>query len=89
MIMEALRLSLAIGSRMARLVSDRDLRYGAWSIPARTPVGMTTISMYMDERLYPEPYSFIPDWWIDVEDRKKFGKIYAYFSKRTRICLGM
>ncbi|EHL01924.1 putative Trichodiene oxygenase [Glarea lozoyensis 74030] len=83
-IMEALRMSPAIGSRMARIVSE-DLPYEGWSIPAATPVGMTTILMHFDEKLYPEPYSFIPDRWMDIEKRKKFSKIYAPFSRGSRI----
>ncbi|EPE28199.1 Cytochrome P450 [Glarea lozoyensis ATCC 20868] len=87
-IMEALRMSPAIGSRMARIVSE-DLPYEGWSIPAATPVGMTTILMHFDEKLYPEPYSFIPDRWMDIEKRKKFSKIYAPFSRGSRMCAGM
>lgn len=37
-LMEALRLSPAIGSRMAR-ISDKDIFYDEWRIPAGTPVG--------------------------------------------------
>ncbi|KUJ06910.1 cytochrome P450 [Mollisia scopiformis] len=88
-IMEALRMSPAIGSRMARVVPDEDLVYGDWNISAGTPVGMTTILMHFDETLYPDPYSFNPDRWMDVEKRKKFAKIYAPFSRGSRICASM
>ncbi|KAH7384635.1 trichodiene oxygenase [Pyrenochaeta sp. MPI-SDFR-AT-0127] len=88
-IMEALRLSPAIGSRMARTISDRDILYETWSIPAGTPVGMTTYLMHTDETLYPEPFRFNPDRWMDVEKRKKAGKTYAPFSRGTRMCAGM
>lgn len=88
-IMEGMRLSPAIGSRMARIAPDRDLSYGAWRIPAGTPVGMTTILMHTDEKLYPDPLKFNPDRWMDVETRKKLDRTYAPFSRGTRICLGM
>jgi cytochrome P450 len=88
-IMEGMRLSPAIGSRMARLTHDRDIHYGKWRIPASTPVGMTTILMHTDEELYPEPLSYIPDRWMDSEVRKKLEKTYAPFSRGTRSCLGM
>jgi cytochrome P450 len=88
-IMEALRMSPAIGSRMARIVPDKDTLYGDWIIPAGTPVGMTTILMHNDEELYPEPYSFNPDRWMDMETRKKSSKIYAPFSRGSRMCAGM
>jgi cytochrome P450 len=88
-ILEALRLSPGIGSRMAPIVPDRDLLLGDWRIPAGTPVEMTTILMHTDERLYPEPFSFHPERWMDVEKRKKSSKTYAPFSRGTRICAGM
>lgn len=88
-IMEGMRLSPAIGTRMARIAPDRDLFYGDLRIPAGTPVGMTIILMHTDETLYPEPLSFNPDRWMDPEARKKVDKTYAPFSRGTRICLGM
>lgn len=88
-LMEGMRLSPAIGSRMARIAPDRDLFYGNWRIPAGTPVGMTTILMHTDETLYPEPLKFKPDRWMGFEARKKLDRVYAPFSRGTRICLGM
>lgn len=88
-IMEGMRLSPAIGSRMARIAPDRDLFYGNFRIPAGTPVGMTIILMHTDETLYPAPLSFNPDRWMDLEERKKMEKTYAPFSRGTRMCLGM
>ncbi|KAL9623739.1 MAG: hypothetical protein Q9160_001969 [Pyrenula sp. 1 TL-2023] len=87
-IMEGLRLSPAIASRMAR-ISDKDLFYGDWCIPAGTLVGMTTILMHTNDTLYPDPLRFDPDRWMDTEARKKTKKTYAPFSRGTRICLGM
>ncbi|KAH6845701.1 cytochrome P450 [Chaetomium sp. MPI-CAGE-AT-0009] len=87
-LMEGMRLSPAIGSRSARL-TDKDLVYGNWRIPAGTPVGMTTLLMHTDEKLYPEPLRFNPDRWMDPADRKALDKVYAPFSKGTRICVGM
>ncbi|EMR62031.1 putative cytochrome p450 protein [Eutypa lata UCREL1] len=88
-IMEGMRLSPAIGSRIARIAPDRDLFYGNLRIPTGTPVGMTTILMHTDETLYPEPLSFNPDRWMDPEAGKKLDKTYVLFSRGTRICLGM
>jgi cytochrome P450 len=88
-IMEAMRLSPALASRMARIVPDRDIYYETWRIPAGTPVGMTTIFMHLDEDLYPEPYSFVPERWVDMQTRRASSKTYAPFSRGTRICAGM
>ncbi len=88
-LMEGLRLSPAIGTRMARIASDRDLVYGEWIIPAGTPVGMITVRMHMDETLYPDPKRFDPERRMHRSFRKKVEKVYAPFSRGTRNCIGM
>jgi cytochrome P450 len=50
---------------------------------------MTTIFMHLDENLYPEPHSFVPERWVDMEKRKASSKTYAPFSRGSRICAGM
>lgn len=85
---EGLRLSPAVASRAAR-ISDKDLFYGDWRIPAGTPVGMTTLFMHTDETLYPDPMRFEPDRWMGSDARNSTGSTYAPFSKGTRVCLGM
>lgn len=88
-IMEGLRLSPGIATRMARIAPDRDLLYRDWRVPAGTPVGMTTILMHTDERSYPDPYSFEPERWIQASDHKNAEHAYAPFSRGTRMCVGM
>ncbi|AEO69909.1 uncharacterized protein THITE_2057681 [Thermothielavioides terrestris NRRL 8126] len=87
-LMEGLRLSPGIATRTAR-ITDKDLVYGSWRIPAGTPVGMTTLLMHTDEQNFPEPMRFDPDRWVDPRDRRAAEKAYAPFSRGTRICLGM
>ncbi|KAF5869064.1 putative cytochrome p450 protein [Botrytis fragariae] len=88
-LMEGMRLSPAIASRSARISPDGDLTCGKWRIPSGTPIGMTTLLMHTDEKLYPDPIQFKPGRWMDIDARRKHDKIYAAFSKKTRICLGM
>jgi cytochrome P450 len=87
---EGLRLSPAIGTRAAR-ISDKDLFYGDWRIPAGTPVGMTVLLMHTDEGLYPDPMRFDPGRWMMDEKVGEGGKrrLFAPFSRGTRVCLGM
>ncbi|KAF2105429.1 cytochrome P450 [Lophiotrema nucula] len=85
---EGLRLSPAIATRAAR-ITDKDLFYGRWRIPAGTPVGMTTLLMHTDERLYPEPMRFNPDRWMGSAALGAASSKFAPFSRGTRICLGM
>ncbi|KAI1504042.1 trichodiene oxygenase [Biscogniauxia marginata] len=88
-IMEGLRLSPSVASRLARVAPDRDLYYEKWCIPKGTPVGMTTLLMHRDENLYPQASLFNPERWMDLELRKKSDKTFVPFSRGTRNCLGM
>lgn len=89
-IKEALRLSPGVATRMARIAPDRDLFYKSWKIPAGTPVGMTTVLMHTDEKIYPNPYPFQPERWIERSSiRKTADQPYAPFGRGTRMCLGM
>ncbi|KAI8631574.1 cytochrome P450 [Xylariaceae sp. FL1651] len=88
-LMEGLRLSPAVATRMARVAPDRDIFYNEWRIPAGIPVGMTIILMHMDESIYPEPQQFNPDRWMDPETRKGLEKHFVPFSRGTRNCVGM
>ncbi|KAI1811100.1 cytochrome P450 [Poronia punctata] len=88
-LMEGLRLAPAVATRQARVAPDRDLVYKSWTIPAGTPVGMTTILMHLDPELYPNPEQFQPERWVDIHDRRKAEKTFAPFSRGPRICVGM
>ncbi|KAK2604960.1 hypothetical protein N8I77_007848 [Diaporthe amygdali] len=85
---EGIRLSPAIASRAAR-ITDKDLSYGKWRIPAGTPVGMTTLLMHTDGTLFPEPMRFSPDRWLDSTSGETAASKLAPFGRGTRICLGM
>ena len=89
-IMEGLRLSPGLATRLARIAPDRELIYnGKWVVPAGTPISMTTLLMHWDEGVYPNARRFEPERWIDKKNIKKMEKSYAPFSRGTRICLGM
>lgn len=88
-LMEGLRLSPGLATRLARIAPDRPLVYDKWTIPAGSPVGMTVLLMHTDERVYVNPKKFDPERWMDMERRKKADKTFAPFSRGTRICLGM
>ncbi|RYP91000.1 hypothetical protein DL770_002916 [Monosporascus sp. CRB-9-2] len=87
-LMEGLRLSPGIATRAAR-VTDKDLFYNDWCIPAGTPIGMTTLLMHTDKKLYPDPLRFSPDRWMDSTARGAADKKFAPFSRGTRMCIGM
>ncbi|GAW17294.1 hypothetical protein ANO14919_067490 [Xylariales sp. No.14919] len=87
--MESLRMSPALGTRMARIAPGRDLFYQHWRIPAGTPVGMTPVLQHADEALYPDTRRFNPDRWLDLTGQPKLNKTFAPFLRGTRAYLGM
>lgn len=88
-LMEGMRLSPDIASRMARINPDEDLVYNNKRIPAGTPIGMTTLLMHTDENIYPDPMRFDPERWMELESRRKSDKPWQPFAKGTRNCLGI
>ncbi|KAI1146658.1 trichodiene oxygenase [Nemania diffusa] len=85
---EGLRLGGGTSTRLQR-VSEKDLFYGNWRIPAGYPVGMSTILMHNDEDVHPNAKSFYPERWMDAESKRRAEKGFAPFSKGSRVCLGM
>ncbi|KAI1422714.1 trichodiene oxygenase [Xylaria sp. FL1777] len=85
---EGLRLGGGTSTRLQR-VSDKDLFYGEWRIPAGHPVGMTALLIHIDDDVYQNAKSFVPERWMDVENMKWSEKAFVPFSKGSRICLGM
>ena len=88
-IMEGLRLSPGLATRLARIAPDRELLYNDSVIPAGTPISMTVLLIHLDESVYPNARKFEPERWMDKEKIRKGDRTFAPFSKGTRICLGM
>ncbi|KAI1276338.1 trichodiene oxygenase [Xylaria sp. FL0933] len=85
---EGLRLGGGTSTRLQR-ISEKDLLHKEWRIPACHPVGMTPFLIHTDEDVYHNARAFLPERWMDVENRERLEKAFAPFSKGSRICLGM
>ncbi|KAI0425845.1 trichodiene oxygenase [Xylaria sp. FL1042] len=85
---EGLRSGGGISTRLQR-VSEKDLFYGEWRIPAGNPVGMTPFLIHTDDDVYHEAKTFLPERWMNVDSKERSEKAFAPFSKGSRICLGM
>ena len=88
LIKEGLRLSYGVASRIPRIAPDRTLTYGDWEIPPGTAVSMTHSSIYHDETIFPDSYSFSPERFLDTSETKGPGRYFAPFGRGTRSCLG-
>ncbi|KAH7351363.1 cytochrome P450 family protein [Rhexocercosporidium sp. MPI-PUGE-AT-0058] len=82
---EAVRLSHGVTTRSPRLTQEV-LKYGEWVIPPNTPVSMTSVDILMNETVFPNPKSFIPERWIN---KPNLDRYFVPFSKGTRACPGI
>jgi cytochrome P450 len=60
-------------------------RLGDYGVPARTPVGISILLLHHREDLYPEPFAFRPERWLE---RKPGTYEWIPFGGGTRRCLG-
>lgn len=82
---EAVRLSHGVTTRSPRLTQEV-LKYGEWVIPPNTPVSMTSVDILMNDTIFPNPKSFIPERWIS---KPNLDRYFVPFSKGTRACPGI
>lgn len=88
-ITEGTRLSYGAVTRLPRIAPDRAIRYGNWTIPAGTPVGMSNGLIFHDEEYFPDSHSFIPERWLDPKEKTKLDAVFAPFGRGPRMCLGV
>ncbi|BCS17346.1 cytochrome P450 [Aspergillus puulaauensis] len=87
---EALRLSHGLVIRSPRVSPTEALMYKGYSIPAGTPVAMSSYFVHMDPTLFPDPTVFNPDRWIEATKRGyNLTRFITAFSKGTRQCVGI
>ena len=88
-IQEGIRLHPGAVFRNQRCCPDEDLVYNDgqknWMIPRNTPMTMTAQLLQMDPSIFPDPYEFKPERWVD---NPRLDRYLLSFSKGTRACLG-
>lgn len=85
---EGLRLSYGVMHRLQRVHPNTPLRYGDWTIPAGTPVGMSSPFMHNDPTVFPDPRTFDPSRWLGPEGKER-QKYLFNFGRGTRMCVGI
>lgn len=105
-ILEAIRLAQGVATRLPRIAPDEvrtyegtfQPRFGRpekvvkFTIPAGTPVSMSTAILHHNEETFPDSQSFIPERWLKddgVTRRKDLEGYLMSFSKGSRSCLGI
>ncbi len=64
---------------------EKPWRLGSYAIPASTPVFISILLIHHQESLYPDPFEFCPERWID---RKPGTYEWLPFGGAIRRCLG-
>jgi cytochrome P450 len=98
-LLEAIRLSYGVATRLPRIAPDETLIYeGKFGdkpvqhiIPPGTAIGMSSVLMHANQDIFPDPDEFRPERWLmENGTRRKELEGYLFsFGKGTRQCLGM
>ena len=88
-IIESLRMSTGVMSRLPRKNMKTDMVYNDWLIPKGTLVGMSQRLIHFNATIYPSPEKFDPERWMKGEESKQLQKYLVSFSRGARRCLGM
>lgn len=100
-IKETFRHSIGTSGRLARVCPDETLTYvdasggekqlsKVYTIPPGVPVSMTTYKTVTDPSIFPDPFEFIPERWLegDEEHQARLDRYATVFSGGGRSCLG-
>ncbi|KAE8321063.1 cytochrome P450 [Aspergillus sergii] len=82
--LEGLRITNAVATRLQRSSPDQPMKYKDWIIPPGVPAGMTSLFVHHNEDIFPDSQSFIPERWMDSVQRKRLEKYLVAFSKGSR-----
>ncbi|KAI9902293.1 hypothetical protein N3K66_001645 [Trichothecium roseum] len=86
---EGLRLAFGPISRSSRVATKENLQYKEHTIPAMTPVSQSTYFIHTDPDIYPDPWEFKPERWIEAAEKGvALSKYICNFSKGSRQCIG-
>ncbi|KAK4067258.1 uncharacterized protein Triagg1_7701 [Trichoderma aggressivum f. europaeum] len=85
-IKESLRLSYGVVGRLQRIWPSEDMTFHHWTVPAGTPVSMTSYDVHHDEVIFPESHQFHPERWASDPGLDKY---LVSFGKGSRHCVGI
>jgi cytochrome P450 len=90
---EGLRVCMANPTRYTRVVPNSGLTVGSIYIPPKTVVGCAAYTMHHDEEVFPRPFEFLPERWLEDGGDKGLRttgmhKSMLAFGAGLRGCIG-
>ncbi|KAL4922507.1 cytochrome P450 [Aspergillus aurantiobrunneus] len=82
---EGLRLAWANPIRLPRAVPAPGWTYNSYFFPPGTSVGVSAFQLHQDESVFPDPFEFKPERWLDPTDAMLTN--FFAFGKGTRACI--
>ncbi|KAI4914534.1 hypothetical protein J4E85_010599 [Alternaria conjuncta] len=83
---EGLRTAHGVSSRQPRIPTGESLQYGPYTLPRGTPIMQSSYLLHTDPAIYPDPFAFRPERWIQ---NPKLTRYLFAFGRGSRNCLGM
>lgn len=78
-----------VTTRLPR-VAHEPLKYKGWTIPPGTPISQMTYMVNNDAKIFPDPFTFHPERWIEAETKGiRLDRFMVSFSKGSRQCIGI
>lgn len=89
-IQESLRLSNGVSTRLQRVAPHETITFNDgtrdWMIPPSTPIGMTGLLIHQNKAIFPDPFKFVPERWIE---NPRLDRYLLCFTKGARQCIGI
>lgn len=90
---EGLRMGMANPTRLTRVVPASGLRVGSYQLPGGTVVGMAASTLHYDPDVFPDPFAFRPERWLENGldkglRRLDMDKSILSFGAGLRACIG-
>ncbi|KAL7928634.1 putative cytochrome P450 [Trichoderma chlorosporum] len=93
-IKEGLRVGMANPTRMTRVVPAKGLQVGDVYIPPGTIVGVAPYTVHHDPAVFPDPFAFRPERWLEADSdnkglkRPNMDRSLLMFGAGLRACIG-
>ncbi|KAI0454930.1 cytochrome P450 [Xylaria acuta] len=87
-IQEGIRLSFSVPGRLPRTAPTEELVYKGYKLPPGTVLSESSYLLHTDEEIFPEPFDFKPERWINDTEHTARHQFVA-FSRGARSCIGI